>query len=177
MMWHGPLPKMAWYWFSPSTAKHREPPFFRQSNSSLRKYQQRGRWFRLPPTVPAFRICGVPTSSAACDERRIHLRDVGVGGELGERHRRADAEAASRRPPDRAIEVLDVDEPVRLRDVVLHQREQVHPAGQRQELAPLGAQRSDRFLLVRGVDVGKCLHRILRASSAFLSASWRAPAL
>ena len=64
-MWHGPSPKMAWYWFSPSTAKQREPPFFRQLNSSLRKYQQRGRCIRLPPTVPMLRICGVPTSSAA----------------------------------------------------------------------------------------------------------------
>ncbi len=65
-MWHGPSPKIAWYWFSPSTAKHRAPPFLRHANSSLRKYQHRGRWLRLPPTVPTLRICGVPTSSAAC---------------------------------------------------------------------------------------------------------------
>ena len=52
-MWLGPsLPKIAWYWFSPSTAKQREPPFLKQTNSSLRKYQQRGRWLTLPPTVP-----------------------------------------------------------------------------------------------------------------------------
>ena len=64
-MWHGPSPKMAWYWFSPSTAKQRPPPFFRQWNSSLRKYQHRGRCIRLPPTVPMLRICGVPTLPAA----------------------------------------------------------------------------------------------------------------
>ena len=30
-----------------------------------RRYQHRGRWLRFPPTVPALRICGVPTSPAA----------------------------------------------------------------------------------------------------------------
>ncbi len=39
----GPLPKMAWNWFSPAGEKHWLPPFLKQTNSSLRKYQQRGR--------------------------------------------------------------------------------------------------------------------------------------
>ncbi len=29
-MWQPPLPKIAWYLFSPSAAKHSVPPFFRQ---------------------------------------------------------------------------------------------------------------------------------------------------
>ena len=40
-------------------------PAVRQLNSSFLKYQQRGRCIRLPPTVAAFRIWGVPTDSAA----------------------------------------------------------------------------------------------------------------
>ena len=38
------------------------------SPKPLRKYQQRGRWQRLPPTVPMLRICGLVASSAALTE-------------------------------------------------------------------------------------------------------------
>src|SRR5437879_6431640 len=55
-MYDGPPPRIAWYLFSPVAAKHSEPPFLRQTASSRRKYQQRGRWQRLPPTVPRLRI-------------------------------------------------------------------------------------------------------------------------
>src|SRR6266705_6533051 len=64
-MYDGPPPKIALYLFSPENEKHSEPPFFKQTASSKRKYQQRGRWQRLPPTVPRLRICGVPTECAA----------------------------------------------------------------------------------------------------------------
>src|SRR6267378_3138610 len=61
----GPPPRIALYLFSPVAAKHSEPPFFKQTASSKRKYQQRGRWQRLPPTVPRFLICGVAMECAA----------------------------------------------------------------------------------------------------------------
>ena len=96
-MWQGPSPKMAWYWFSPSTAKQREPPFFRQWNSSLRKYQQRGRCMMLPPTVAMLRICGVPTPSAAVVSAGYCRRTAGVLGQIGQLRRRADAKSADRR--------------------------------------------------------------------------------
>ena len=95
-MWQGPSPKIAWNWFSPSTAKQREPPFFRQLNSSLRKYQQRGRCMMLPPTVPMLRICGVPTPSAAVTSAGIQLPRRRVLGEIGDLHRGADSQAAVR---------------------------------------------------------------------------------
>ena len=77
----------------------------------------------------------------------------------------------SERLRDRLVEVLDVDEALRLRDVVLHQREQVHPAGHRQELAALGAERRDGFFLVRRVDVSKGLHSVPPARSCWSAAS------
>src|ERR1700740_983491 len=46
-------------------AKHLSPPLSRQSVGSSRKYQQRLRWQRLPPTVPMLRICGPPIMAAA----------------------------------------------------------------------------------------------------------------
>ena len=39
----GPPPKIAWNWFSPVIEKQVFPPFLKQTNSSLRKYQHRGR--------------------------------------------------------------------------------------------------------------------------------------
>ena len=48
--------KMAWNRFSPFKAKHWAPPFLVHSNSAWRKYQHRGRWARLPPSVAMFRI-------------------------------------------------------------------------------------------------------------------------
>src|ERR1044072_2143555 len=64
-MYDGPPPMIALYLFSPLAAYHSEPPFFKQLTSSSRKYQQRGRWQRFPPTVPRFRICGVAIECAA----------------------------------------------------------------------------------------------------------------
>src|SRR6266480_3728862 len=64
-MYDGPPPRIALYLFSPVAAKHSEPPFFKQTASSNLKYQQRGRWHRLPPTVPRLRICGVAIECAA----------------------------------------------------------------------------------------------------------------
>src|SRR6478672_9350366 len=46
-------------------AKHLSPPLSRQRVCSSRKYQQRLRWHRLPPSVPMLRICGPPMSPAA----------------------------------------------------------------------------------------------------------------
>ena len=157
-MWHGPSPKMAWSWFSPSTAKQRGPPFFRHWNSSLRKYQQRGRCATLPPTVPAWRILGRAHLGRGLDERRVQARGARVLDELDERGGGADAQPAVRHGRDRPVEVLDVHEAVRLRHVVLHQAEQVHAAGDGQDPAPPGAERGERLLLVRGVDVGKGFH-------------------
>ena len=118
-----PSPKIAWNWFSPSTAKQRGPPFLRQGNSSLRKYQQRGRCMRLPPTVPTLRICGVPTSPAACGQRGIRLRERLVRGDIREPRRRADASSA----PGPATVIVagsafTFTSALGLRDVVLHQR-------------------------------------------------------
>ena len=83
-MWQGPSPKIAWYWFSPSTAKQREPPFFRQWNSSLRKYQQRGRCIHVAADgagVANLRRANFP---GGLHERGIESRDVGVRDQLGQ---------------------------------------------------------------------------------------------
>src|ERR1700688_3128476 len=55
-MAHVPLFMMAWYWFSPVWAWHAllVSPFFLQSKSLERKYQQRGSCMMLPPSVPVF---------------------------------------------------------------------------------------------------------------------------
>src|SRR5690242_20912065 len=42
--------------------------FFAAMKSSERKYQQRGRCTRLPPTVAMLRICGVAIRDAASDK-------------------------------------------------------------------------------------------------------------
>ena len=98
----GPSPKIVWNWFSPSTAKQREPPFFRQLNSSLREYQQRGRCMMLPPTVPMLRICGVPTPSAAVVSAGYSFRTCVLDRSGSSRPRRS----AARHPRhDRLIEV------------------------------------------------------------------------
>ena len=78
----------------PVHCEARRAPFFRQGNSSLRKYQHRGRWLRLPPTVPTLRICGVPTSPAASVMGWIHPPCVHVFRELV-----SDTAAPIRRPP------------------------------------------------------------------------------
>jgi hypothetical protein len=39
----------------------------RQLKFEERKYQQKGRWQRLPAMVPALRICGEAASPAASD--------------------------------------------------------------------------------------------------------------
>ena len=62
---HVLFPKTAWNSFSPAFARHSTPPFLRHWNSDERKYQQRGRWHRFPPSVAAFRICGVAAPSHA----------------------------------------------------------------------------------------------------------------
>ena len=78
-----------------------------------------------------------------------------------------------RSPPasgrDRLIEILDVDEPLRRDDVVLHQAEQVHAAGERQEAAALGGERRDGFLLAGRVDVGEGLQFVPPARSSSVS--------
>src|SRR4030095_4043771 len=61
-------------------------------------------------------------------ERGVQARDVGIRHEIGERDRGANAQASIGGFADGAIEVLDVDDPLRLRDVVLHQREEVTAA-------------------------------------------------
>src|ERR1700744_4961746 len=68
-MAHVPLLMMAWYWFSPVWAWHAllVAPFFLQSKSLERKYQQRGRCRMLPPSVAIFRPCGVAASPAASE--------------------------------------------------------------------------------------------------------------
>src|SRR3954465_12256159 len=56
---------MAWLRLSPSRAGHSSPPLSQQSMRELRKYQQRGRCRRLPPSVARLRICSVAASEAA----------------------------------------------------------------------------------------------------------------
>src|SRR5450756_2367713 len=62
---HVLFPKTAWNSFSPDFARHSTPPFLRHWNSDERKYQQRGRWQRLPASVAALRIWGVAAPSQA----------------------------------------------------------------------------------------------------------------
>ena len=166
-MWHGPSPKIAWNWFSPSTAKQREPPFLRQLNSSLRKYQQRGRCTMLPPTVPMLRICGVPTPSAAVTSAGYSFRAAACSARST-----IFTAAPIRSPPsggrDRLIEALDRHHAIRRDDVVLHQPEQVHAAGHRQHPCRVRRtrERRDRFLLVRRIDVGEGLQFVPPARSS-----------
>ena len=168
-MWHGPSPKMAWYWFSPSTAKQREPPFFRQWNSSLRKYQQRGRCMQVAADrahVADLRRADVLGRGR---ERGILPAHGGVLGEIGQLRPPRRCAVRRRRPLIVGVEVLDVDEPLGRDDVVLHQAEQIHAAGERQDAAALGGERRDRFLLVRRVDVGEGFQFVPPARSSSVS--------
>ena len=76
-MKHVSPPKMQWYWFSPATAKHVSPPLRAQWNSP-RKYQQRGRWQRLPPSVPWLRSCGLAAAAAPSASARYASRISGL---------------------------------------------------------------------------------------------------
>jgi hypothetical protein len=77
-----------------------------------------------------------------------------VLGEIGDLHRRADFQTAARRRRDGRVERrLDVDDAVRLRDVVFQTREQVLAAGQRHDLVGVRAERADGFLLGPRIDV------------------------
>ena len=76
---------------------------------------------------------------------RIHPAGIGVLGELRERHRRANPHPAVRRARNRAVQTLHVDQALGLGDVVLHHRQEIHPAGERKELAALRSKRRDRF--------------------------------
>ena len=58
-------PNTAWYWFSPAKAKQWSPPLRAQWCAAERKYQQRGRCSRLPPSVATWRICGLAELPAA----------------------------------------------------------------------------------------------------------------
>ena len=49
----------------PIAPDNRVPPFLRQAICGLRKYQQRERCARLPPSVARWRTCGVARPSAA----------------------------------------------------------------------------------------------------------------
>ena len=104
-------------------------------------------------------------------ERGVLLRGLGVLDELDERDGRADAQPAVGRCRDRLVEVLHVHQPVGLGDVVFHQAEKVHPAGDRQDLAPLRAERGDRFLLRRSIDISKRFHSVPLAFSCSMAAS------
>ena len=91
---HVLLPKIAWNSFSPDFARHSTPPFLRHWNSAERKYQQRGRWQRLPPSVAALRICGVAAPrQASASAGKSPRRPVGHARECDER---ADGNAAGR---------------------------------------------------------------------------------
>src|SRR5439155_876597 len=65
----GPPPKSACSWFSPAYAGHDSPPFSQQSKYGCRKYQQRGRCNRFPPSVAMLRNCGVAATAAASASR------------------------------------------------------------------------------------------------------------
>ena len=99
-------------------------------------------------------------------ERGMQIHGVGIRRKRVERHRRADTKRAIRRSRDLPIEVLDVDEPLGLGDVILHQAEQVHPAGKRQDAPTLGRERRDGLFLVCRVDVGKSLQSVPPARSS-----------
>ena len=44
----------------------------------MRKYQQRGRWQQLPPTVAMLRICGRADLEGRLPERRVSVRTPSV---------------------------------------------------------------------------------------------------
>ena len=100
-------------------------------------------------------------------QRREQLSCRRVLGEIGELDGRADPEPAVA-GRNRRIEVLEIDDPLGRDDVVLHQAEEVHAAGHRQEAATLGRERGDRLFLVRGIDVGEGFQFVppARSSSA-----------
>src|SRR5262249_61391704 len=84
---------------------------------------------------------------------------------------RADLQTAVRRRRNRRVErVLDVDDAVGLRDVVLQPREQVLAAGEREDLPAFGPERGNRVLLGRRVDVGKGFHSVPPAFCASMAA-------
>ena len=71
-------------------------------------------------------------------QRGIHLPRVGVGDEVRERDGAPDPQTTSRSLGDGGVEILHADETIRLRDVVLHQAEEIHATGERERAATWG---------------------------------------
>ena len=92
-------------------------------------------------------------------DRGIQLRDLGVLREIDQLHRGADFQASARHRRDGRVQrPLDVDDPIRLGDVVFQSREQILAACERHHLFGLRAERADRFFFVPGIDVRKRFH-------------------
>src|SRR6266487_2872194 len=111
-----------------------------------------------------------PDFSRRVPNRRVQLRDLRMLGEVDDLDRRSDPQTTVRRRRHRGIEAFDVDEPIGRVDVVLHPREQVLTAGDRQGDA-IALERGHRVLLVRGIDVGEGLHSVPPAFSCTSAAS------
>ncbi len=131
-MTQAPPPKMAWFWFSPPTAKQWSPPF-RAQWKSPRKYQQRGRWQRLPPIVPWFRSCGLATAAQACASARYDwLIDLSAAIWLWvviAPIRTPPAGGGTAEIPGQLLEPADADQRLGREHAVTQAAEQVGPPG------------------------------------------------
>src|SRR5690606_40401243 len=94
-----------------------------------------------------------------------------MGLEVDEPGGGADPEAAFRQVGDRGVEAPHADDAVGRGDVVLHQPDEVHAAGERHRTAALGVERGDRLLHRRGIHVSERLHCVppVRAASSATS--------
>src|SRR4029079_16722379 len=98
-------------------------------------------------------------------EDRHGLRERVARLELDERRQRADAETAalSVRPTAQAFDACEVDERLRPREAVLHQADEVRPAGERDRAV---AQHAERFGERARASVRKRVHDRARAMAS-----------
>src|SRR4029077_11779039 len=104
------------------------------------------------------------------DHGRVQPPDLRVFRQVGDLHGGAARTPASGRGDRRVGEALDVDDAIGRRDVVLHPRDEVHAAGERQRDTPVDLERGDRVFLVRGVCVLEGFHSVPPAFCSSMAA-------
>ena len=145
-------------WFSPVIEKHRVPALLEADELLVAEVPAPRPLIEIAADRPLIADLRRADFDRRRDDRGIQPRDVGVLGQIDHLHGRADPQAAVDRGHRRLERALHVDEAIGLRDVVLHPRQQVLAAADRQRLLELRRERGDRVLLVGRVDVSKRFH-------------------
>src|SRR5690606_9688551 len=101
-----------------------------------------------------------PDLSGRLRQRRVLAAHARMCLELDELRGGPDAQTALGEVGDRGIEPFHVDDALGRDDEVLHQADEVHPAGQRHRTPALRVERRDRPLRRRGIHVSERLHNV-----------------